>query len=75
MAKLKPINFMNVSKDKGVYDMLVHAVVANFEYTQTKGLCAELGYYLPLDQFNAFSIMLGVQAELHIGERREELEV
>jgi succinate dehydrogenase/fumarate reductase-like Fe-S protein len=71
---MKPVNFFGQDMKLSGVNLLSHCIVCGFCYDQTKNILEDEGYYLPLDQYEAYSKVLDIQINLDIGERRIELE-
>ena len=67
------INFIAPHNTPEAYDKLIDAISRDLGYEQTKDWLADIGYYLPADQFNAVKVLFNSQMNLEIGHRREEL--
>jgi len=71
MAK-RVINFIRLEHDQRVRDLLHHACAADWEYDQVRDRLAEMGVYMPSDQYDAYKTVLEIQMNLGIGYRQYE---
>ena len=67
------INFIAPHNTPEAYDKLIDAISRGLGYEQAKDWLADIGYYLPEDQFKSVNELFNAQMNLEIGHRREEL--
>lgn len=70
---MKIINFIKPSANTDAWDLLMHSICSNFRYPQAKQLLADIGYYIPEDQYNYIKSVVLIQCSLAIGVRQHEV--